>query len=325
MTGTSVVTVPGERDESIPPTPARQGILQALPSALGLVLTLGTLVAITWHAGQSLTNGDTYFHLRFGHEFLTGHWSLSASGQRDELRHQRLGADPVAAADRDGPGRGLVRAARRRVAAGPAPPRARGDVVGHRPPSRRPIRRGDDPDPGAVRRLTRPVHAAAGHQLPAGRRDHGSLDVESGRRPGALVAGAPHLGLGDVSWHVAGRHRHRPGGRRRDRPRPGAAATRPAQARGGAGGLRGGGGPHAGGPGPVSRRAAGRLARAVLRRVAAARLHAAGQRRPAGAARPGVGPDAAPAIRVRRGPRSCWSGWPSPGRSTRPGPPRWPR
>ena len=80
MTGTSVVTVPGERDESIPPTPARQGILQALPSALGLVLTLGTLVAITWHAGQSLTNGDTYFHLRFGHEFLTGHWSLSHPG-----------------------------------------------------------------------------------------------------------------------------------------------------------------------------------------------------------------------------------------------------
>ncbi len=80
MTGTSVVTVPGERDESIPPTPARQGILQALPSALGLVLTLGTLVAITWHAGQSLTNGDTYFHLRFGHEFLTGHWSLPHPG-----------------------------------------------------------------------------------------------------------------------------------------------------------------------------------------------------------------------------------------------------
>jgi hypothetical protein len=80
MTGTSVVTVPGERDQPIPSTPARTGILQVLPSALGLVLTLGTLVSITWHAGQSLTNGDTYFHLRFGHEFLTGHWSLQNPG-----------------------------------------------------------------------------------------------------------------------------------------------------------------------------------------------------------------------------------------------------
>ena len=80
MTGTSVVAVPGERDESVPPTPARPGILQVLPSALGLVVTLGTLVAITWHAGHSLTNSDTYFHLRFGHEFLTGHWSLRHPG-----------------------------------------------------------------------------------------------------------------------------------------------------------------------------------------------------------------------------------------------------
>jgi hypothetical protein len=80
MTDTSVVAVPGERDDSVPTTPAGPGLLQILPSALGLVLTLGTLVAVTWHAGQSLTNGDTYFHLRFGHEFLTGHWSLRHPG-----------------------------------------------------------------------------------------------------------------------------------------------------------------------------------------------------------------------------------------------------
>ena len=81
------------------------------------------------------------------------------------------------------------------------------------------------------------------------------------------------------------------------RPRPGPPPTRPAQARGGAGGLRGRGRPHAGGPGPVSRRAAGRLARAVLRRVATTRLHQAGQRRPAPAARTRSSPGCCAGVR----------------------------
>ena len=41
---------------------------------------LGVFALLTNHAKDPLTNTDTYFHLRFGHEFLTGNWSLSDPG-----------------------------------------------------------------------------------------------------------------------------------------------------------------------------------------------------------------------------------------------------
>ena len=47
-----------------------------LPFAL-LVVTLGALVRT---ASLPLGNNDTFFHLRFGHEFLSGAWSLRHPG-----------------------------------------------------------------------------------------------------------------------------------------------------------------------------------------------------------------------------------------------------
>lgn len=40
----------------------------------------GLFVAIARRAAQPLGNPDTYFHLRYGHEFLSGEWSLGAPG-----------------------------------------------------------------------------------------------------------------------------------------------------------------------------------------------------------------------------------------------------
>jgi len=51
--------------------------------ARSLLAYLGVLVVfivLTVKAAVPLHNTDTYFHLRFGHEFLTGHWSLGDPG-----------------------------------------------------------------------------------------------------------------------------------------------------------------------------------------------------------------------------------------------------
>ena len=47
--------------------------------AAGLVLA-GIFVALARLASFPLDNYDTYFHQRFGHEFLTGQWSLRHPG-----------------------------------------------------------------------------------------------------------------------------------------------------------------------------------------------------------------------------------------------------
>lgn len=44
----------------------------------GLVAAVGAL--LTQYAARPLSNSDTFFHLRFGHEFLTGAWSLRDPG-----------------------------------------------------------------------------------------------------------------------------------------------------------------------------------------------------------------------------------------------------
>ena len=41
---------------------------------------VGVFALLTNHAKDPLSNTDTYFHLRFGHEFLTGNWSLTDPG-----------------------------------------------------------------------------------------------------------------------------------------------------------------------------------------------------------------------------------------------------
>lgn len=44
------------------------------------LLLLGVFAALVRLAAVPLNNGDTYFHLRFGHEFLDGGWSLREPG-----------------------------------------------------------------------------------------------------------------------------------------------------------------------------------------------------------------------------------------------------
>jgi hypothetical protein len=41
---------------------------------------VGVAARLVWMAAQPLDNLDTYFHLRFGHEFLSGSWSLRRPG-----------------------------------------------------------------------------------------------------------------------------------------------------------------------------------------------------------------------------------------------------
>ena len=49
-------------------------------TAPAVVLMTGALVWLAVLAARPLDNLDTYFHLRFGHELLTGHWSLRHPG-----------------------------------------------------------------------------------------------------------------------------------------------------------------------------------------------------------------------------------------------------
>lgn len=66
---------------SIPPDSSsqrgdRSRVLRVAP----FVLLGGLLVFVVRFAAIPLTNYDTYFHLRFGREFLDGHWSLTDPG-----------------------------------------------------------------------------------------------------------------------------------------------------------------------------------------------------------------------------------------------------
>jgi hypothetical protein len=45
-----------------------------------VIVVIGIFAVLTNHAKDPLNNTDTYFHLRFGHEFLTGSWSLTDPG-----------------------------------------------------------------------------------------------------------------------------------------------------------------------------------------------------------------------------------------------------
>lgn len=80
MTATPDVreVIPAEPDRrpDVRPVVRRSPARTLLPFAL-LVVTLGALVRI---ASFPLGNNDTFFHLRFGHEFLSGAWSLRHPG-----------------------------------------------------------------------------------------------------------------------------------------------------------------------------------------------------------------------------------------------------
>ena len=84
MTANSVVPEttgdPGE-----PERPAREhrggpSPLTVLKHVVPILVVLGIFAVLTNHAKDRLSNTDTYFHLRFGHEFLTGNWSLGDPG-----------------------------------------------------------------------------------------------------------------------------------------------------------------------------------------------------------------------------------------------------
>lgn len=55
--------------------------------ALPMLLLLGSFAGLARLAAKPLTNFDTYFHLRFGEEFRTGHWSLWHPGHVSTLEH----------------------------------------------------------------------------------------------------------------------------------------------------------------------------------------------------------------------------------------------
>jgi hypothetical protein len=74
LTSTRLPT-PSATNGSAPRRVWRRRISRAFP---WLVLT-GILVSLVVNAARPLTNTDTYFHLRFGHEFLQG-WSLRHPG-----------------------------------------------------------------------------------------------------------------------------------------------------------------------------------------------------------------------------------------------------
>ena len=54
--------------------------LTVLRYVMPILVVIGIFAVLTNHAKDRLSNTDTYFHLRFGHEFLSGNWSLTDPG-----------------------------------------------------------------------------------------------------------------------------------------------------------------------------------------------------------------------------------------------------
>ena len=79
-TDTPTTTVP----EGTTPRPRASSdgpsIFTVMRYVIPTVIVVGTFALLTKHAAEPLGNTDTYFHLRFGHEFLTGAWSLQDPG-----------------------------------------------------------------------------------------------------------------------------------------------------------------------------------------------------------------------------------------------------
>ena len=164
-----------------------------------------------------LSNTDTYFHLRFGEEFLHG-WSLRHPGSVSTLRHRLLGADAVAARGGDGPHRPVAGPGRGRLAVRADDRRADGDAVPLGAPLVRAAALRGPHLPRPARRLQGPLDAAAGAQLPAGRRHHRRMAPHPRRQADPLVARPADVGLGDGARHVADRDRDRRRRRRRAWP-----------------------------------------------------------------------------------------------------------
>lgn len=68
--------------------PAEEDLLtRIVRGVVPLLMLLATLATLGRLAARPLTNFDTYFHLRFGAEFRTGHWSLWHPGHVSTLEH----------------------------------------------------------------------------------------------------------------------------------------------------------------------------------------------------------------------------------------------
>ncbi len=175
-----------------------------------VVIVIGMFAVLTNHAKDPLTNTDTYFHLRFGHEFLHGHWSLwdpgsvTTYGTNDWVPTQWL-PQVVMAQFEDWFGlagvawlSGLLYLA------------ARLHPLVDRPSLRQPAggRAGDrGRRPG--RQRAEHVDAPAGAELPLHRAHDGRLAAHPRGRQGALVAGPADVGVGHGPRHVVDRHHHR--------------------------------------------------------------------------------------------------------------------
>ena len=152
---------------------------------------------------------------------------VARSGLGQHVRDRALGADPVAAGDGHGQGRGLVRAGGRRLALRAPDPLPRRDPLPGVAAVGVSAARVGAGDGGHVGVVPEHVHAPAGAELPARGRHPRRLAPHPGRRPPAVVADPPDLALGDGARDVAARHRPRLPGPRRSGARPCAPTARP--------------------------------------------------------------------------------------------------
>ncbi|NUR06162.1 MAG: hypothetical protein HOQ45_04035 [Nocardioidaceae bacterium] len=74
------VETPATGKRSPAPATARSGMSPRMLDGLALTCLLLVMGRVTLHAAQPLSNGDTWFHLRIGHE-LWGPWSLGHPGR----------------------------------------------------------------------------------------------------------------------------------------------------------------------------------------------------------------------------------------------------
>lgn len=74
------LTSPADAPATTQPGVTSSGLWHALRDLLPFLVLFVTFASLTWHASRPMTNTDTYFHLRFGEEFLSGHWSLRHPG-----------------------------------------------------------------------------------------------------------------------------------------------------------------------------------------------------------------------------------------------------
>src|SRR5688572_1065622 len=74
------VTLPEGTEPAPRPGNSGPSVLNLIRFVIPTIIVVGVFALLTNHAKDPLSNTDTYFHLRFGHEFLTGNWSLTDPG-----------------------------------------------------------------------------------------------------------------------------------------------------------------------------------------------------------------------------------------------------